>query len=246
MAQVRELLDQQKEFYRTLLEQQEKSFKACVQIIVDSSNRRIDDLAKQVYDFKVSLEMTQKDFDDFRNLCKSWSKTCTETKMDMDKFNNNWISVSDKMDYLEGQSKRHNLVVDGIKESENEKTSDSEMKVRKLLCEQLQLDHTKIEMDWAYRTGKSTSSERPRPIVVRFLRMKDKLAVLNKSKNLKGSGIYINEDFPEAIRQKRKELLPAMKAARERGDIAYLRYDKLIIHPPSQNQTRTTTHNMDQ
>lgn len=58
MAQVRELLDQQKEFYRTLLEQQEKSFKACVQIIVDSSNRRIDDLAKQVYDFKVSLEMT--------------------------------------------------------------------------------------------------------------------------------------------------------------------------------------------
>lgn len=37
MAQVRELFDQQKDFYRTLLEQQEKkSFKSCVQIIVDT------------------------------------------------------------------------------------------------------------------------------------------------------------------------------------------------------------------
>lgn len=30
MAQVRELLDQQKDFYRTLLKQQEKSFRSCV------------------------------------------------------------------------------------------------------------------------------------------------------------------------------------------------------------------------
>jgi len=94
----------------------------------------------------------------------------------------------------------------------------------------------KIELDWAHRTGKPvTPSEKPRPIVVRFLRLKDKLAVLDKAKNLKGSGIFINEDFSETVRQRRKDLLPAMKAARERGDIAYLRYDKLIVHPPTQN-----------
>jgi len=40
----------------TELEQQEKNFKSSVQIIVDSSNKRIDDLSKQVYDFKVSDE----------------------------------------------------------------------------------------------------------------------------------------------------------------------------------------------
>jgi len=56
MAQVRELLGQQKDFYRTLLEQQEKNCKSSVQIIVDSTNKRIDDLSKQVYDFKVSDE----------------------------------------------------------------------------------------------------------------------------------------------------------------------------------------------
>ena len=84
MTQMRELLDQQKDFYRTLLEQQEKSFKTCVQIIVDSSKRRIDDLSKQVYDFKVSLEMTQKVFYDFKLLCKTWSKNSNETRADLE------------------------------------------------------------------------------------------------------------------------------------------------------------------
>lgn len=70
------------------------------------------------------------------------------------------------------------------------------------------------------------SFEKPRPVVERFLQLKNKLAVLDKAKNLKGSGIFINEDFPEAVRQKKeKKPLPAKKAARERGDVAYLRYD---------------------
>ncbi|KAG7462371.1 hypothetical protein JOB18_039091 [Solea senegalensis] len=192
MAQVRELLDQQKDFYRTLLEQQKKSFKTCVQIIVDSSNRRTDDLSKQVYDLQVSLEMTQKDFDDFKISCKPWSKNCMETRTDLDTICKSMISISDKTEYLEGQSRRQNVVVNGIKGSGNEKVSESEEKVRKL-----QLDHLKIELDWAHRTGKPMAlSEKPRPIVVRFLRLKDKLAVLDKAKNLKGSGIFINKVFP--------------------------------------------------
>jgi len=118
-----------------LLEQQEKSFKSCVQIIVDSSNRRIDDLSKQVYDFKVSLEMTQKEFDDFKISCGSLSKNCSETRTDLDTICKSLISVSDKTEYLEGQTRRHNIVVDGIKESVKEKVSESEEKVRKLFSE---------------------------------------------------------------------------------------------------------------
>lgn len=143
MTQVRELLDQQKDFYRTLLEQQKKS----VQIIVDSSNMRTDDLSKQVYDLKVSLEMTQKEFDDFKISCKPWSKNCSETRTDLDTICKSMISISDKTEYLEGQSRRQNIVVNGIKESGNEKVSESEEKVRKLLSEKLQLDHFKIELD---------------------------------------------------------------------------------------------------
>lgn len=51
------------------------------------------------------------------------------------------------------------------------------------------------------------SFEKPRPVVERFLQLKNKLAVLDKAKNLKGSGIFINEDFPEAVRQKKEKNL---------------------------------------
>lgn len=139
------------------------------------------------------------------------------------------MSVPDKIDNLEGQSKRHNIIVDGIEESNKEKSFESEQKVRKIFTEKLILDHSKIELEWAHRPVKEESSQKHRPIVVKFLQLKDKLAVLDKTKHLKGYGRYINEDFPEAFQLKRKELFPAMKAARERGDIAYLRY-QLINH----------------
>ena len=103
----------------------------------------------------------------------------------------------------------------------------------------MQIDHRQIEIERAHHSGKPASmSNKPRPITVKLLRHKDKLSILAKAKTLKGSNIYINEDFSDTVRQKRRELLPEMKAAQERGDIAYLRYDKLIVHPPSHKPRR--------
>lgn len=107
--------------------------------------------------------------------------------------------------------------------------------MKKLLVDKLLLQQ-KVEMERVHRTGKP-GGDRPRQIVVEFLRYKDKSTILQHTKSLKGTKIYINEDFTDAVRRKRKELLPALKAARERGDIAYLRHDKLVIHP------RTSTPN---
>lgn len=67
-----------------------------------------------------------------------------------------------------------------------------------------------------------------RPIVVKWLRFKDRLVVLEKAKLLKGSRIYINDDFSQSVRQRHKESIPAMKDVRQKGDIAYLKFDKLI------------------
>lgn len=223
MAQVRVLLDQQKEIYKALLEQQERSFKTCVEIVFESTNKRVAVLQNEVHELKASLDFTQKEFDELK-----LSKTVMET------VNKSLISLSEKSDYNESQSRRNNLIFDGIQESESETWSDSEAKVKKLLSEKLGIDHQKIELERAHRTGKTSSeATRPRPIVAKFLRFKDKQEVLSNAKKLAGTNIYINEDYPEAVRQKRKDLLPAMKEARKRGDIAYLRYDKLIVHPPS-------------
>jgi hypothetical protein len=63
---------------------------------------------------------------------------------------------------------------------------------------------------------------------------KDKVAALERAKNLRGTYIFLNGNYPEVVCQKREELILARKAARARGDIAYIRHDRLIVHPPFQ------------
>uniref|UniRef100_A0A3B5LSP2 B30.2/SPRY domain-containing protein n=1 Tax=Xiphophorus couchianus TaxID=32473 RepID=A0A3B5LSP2_9TELE len=63
----------------------------------------------------------------------------------------------------------------------------------------------------------------PRPIVVKFLRYKDRSTILQSTKALKGSKIFINEDFTDAVRKRRAELMPDLRAARQRGDILLCR-----------------------
>ena len=40
-------------------------------------------------------------------------------------------------------------------------------------------------------------------------------------------GVFVNEDFSMRVVSRRKELIPEMKEARDRGKIAYLSYDKV-------------------
>lgn len=102
--------------------------------------------------------------------------------------------------------------------------------------ERFHLESIQMVVEHAHRTGNPSlySGKTPRPILIKFLRYKDKMAVLGKAKDLKGTNIYVNEDVTEAVRQKHKEPFPAMKAARERGSIAYIRYDRSTPLPKSQ------------
>ena len=87
----------------------------------------------------------------------------------------------------------------------------------------------------AHRIGKlEPGIEKPRTIAVKFLSFKDRDTVLKNSKLLKNTGIYINEDFSDAVQQRRREQIPKMKQARERGKIAYFSYDRLVIKDKKQ------------
>ena len=71
--------------------------------------------------------------------------------------------------------------------------------------------------------------------MAKFANHKIRNAVLNERKQLKGTNIFIREDFSDKVLDKRRELVPKMFEARRNGMVAYLRYDKLITH--SRNNT---------
>ena len=77
--------------------------------------------------------------------------------------------------------------------------------------------------------GRFEADGRPRTVVFKLLRFKDKEEILKRAKNLKGTNLYINEDYSDKVRQKRKELLPKLREARTQGKIAYLRFDQLVV-----------------
>jgi hypothetical protein len=74
-----------------------------------------------------------------------------------------------KTDYSEGQSRRNKMVAVGIPESSHENWPRSEENVRKMITDKLQMDHTKIEVESAHRSGKhvTSRSDRSRPILVK-------------------------------------------------------------------------------
>lgn len=195
--------------------QQQENFKGFVQIIMDSTNSRLDTINKEVQEIKTSIQFTQKEVDDIKAGNKAQLEASNSMQTDIMRICDRLSTVTDKMEYLEGQSRKNNLVFDGIDEVPGETWADAEEKVRAILVERLQLQHS-IEIERVHRTGKpAAGGNRPRSMVVKFLRSKDRSAVLERAKKLRGTNIYINEDHTDAVRMKRKELLPKLREARE-------------------------------
>ncbi|CAH1274709.1 Hypp5400 [Branchiostoma lanceolatum] len=187
---------------------------------------------KEVQEIRDSLQYSQKDIEEGKSATSQYEQRINEIEAELSQLKADSTTSVNKMDYLENQSRRNNIIVDGIPDSKEESWEESEQKVRVMIKEKLKLDPRKIEIERAHRNGRFQPGERPRPIVAKLLRFKDRLTILQNAKHLKGTGIYINEDFSDAVRQKRKNLLPEMRAARERGNIAFLRFDRLVVHPP--------------
>lgn len=207
-------------------------------MLIDSSNKRCDKVVKELCELKTSLQFTQKDADDVKTDLAKLTEDLKLASGESHSMSESLRAMTEKAEYLEGQARRNNLVFEGIQESTNERWTETEEKVKALFKEKLQLPGD-IALEWVVRMTKrndSTPVDLPRPVVASFLRFKDRSAVLESAKKLRGTNIFINEDFTEAVRQRRRELLPALKAARSRGEIAYLRYDKLITHPANTNK----------
>ena len=56
-----------------------------------------------------------------------------------------------------------------------------------------------------------------RPILLELRIWNQKMEILRRKNKLKGTAIYINEDFPKEVLDQRRELVKHMKAEREQG-----------------------------
>ena len=211
---------------KQMLQQQRDDFSAMITSLMNSFNDRYDRLKETVTEIRVSLEYSQQDIAAIKDSLELQDKNQQSVCVQMTSIQDNLKEIESSVDYLENQSRRNNVIFDGIQEDVNETWQDSERKVNEILEESMNLDGLVIER--AHRVGKPRSP-RGRLVVVKFLNYKDREEVLRNAKNLKGTDVYVREDVSSRVLSKRREQLPQLKAARQSGKLAYFKFDKLII-----------------
>ena len=145
----------------------------------------------------------------------------------------NYENVKDRMENqeeriqaLERQARKNNLVFFGIEE--NEKTYESlERNVITWVEHYLSVKLNYADIQEVKRIGKK--DERIRPIVVTFSTLGTKIKIMKQKSELKGTHYYIKEDYPKQILEKRRELQKQLQTERENGNIAVIKYDRLIV-----------------
>lgn len=212
---------------KLLLQQQREDFSSMINSLMQSFNDRYDKLQASVTEVKVSLEYSQKDIDNLQKSVITQDETQKSISNEAAIITDNLNDISNKLDYLENQSRRNNIIFDGIPETKQETWKVSEEKVLSVLKTNMGFtDDPPIER--AHRVG-SANPRKTRPIVVKFLNFKDRDTVLRNGKKLRGTSVYVRDDLSEKVLARRRSQMDLLKEARQEGKIAYFNYDRLII-----------------
>ena len=100
--------------------------------------------------------------------------------------------------------------------------------IEKLFSEKLDL---KPAIDNIHRLGSKFNKRdtRPRSVIVKLTRFQDRQNCLKRSRLLRGTNVYINEDVCRATADIRKQKLEELKIKRSQGYIAYFSGVNIIV-----------------
>lgn len=135
------------------------------------------------------------------------------------------LELRAKVDDLENRSRRNNLVVYGVEESHEEDSKKQKVNgdiFRKILGVEIN------SIERMHRIGQR-NAERPRPVILKLCNYVDKTKVLSSCFKLKGTNIFISEDFSKNIRDTRTKLWRSTAEERKTGSKVSLHFDKLKV-----------------
>lgn len=149
--------------------------------------------------------------------------------------------LKDKISELESKLKRadiekrkNNLVFFGI--NENIKFEAELVDFIKEIIVDMGVHMDSQEISKVYRVGKKTDNK-IRPVVVTITTQWKKHLIMKNKPNLP-QGVNIKEDYPKEILDKRKQLQPQVEEEIKKGNIAYIKYDKLIVKKSKENREK--------
>jgi len=177
-----------------------------------------------------SLDALRGQLDDVKTShAEQTSKASHETaklKHELSKAKDENIRLKDSILKLQYSQKRCNLILDGIPESESENCS---IKVNKVFRSNLGIREN-IELVRCFRIGREprTKHTRPRQILAELPDPISRRKVWDARSKLKGTNIYMSEDFPIEVDRIRRKLRIIAKAAKDQDPSCRVQYDTLL------------------
>lgn len=138
------------------------------------------------------------------------------------------VVLENKIDQLENQSRRSNLIVYGLAEAENETSETLEHQVNNEIIKNILELKEPIAIERIHRLGRPEEGK-IRPVIFKLLDWRDKSLILKNGFKLKDTVLSIGEDFSRRIREVRKNLWQRSKIHRDKGEKVYMAFDKLYI-----------------
>ena len=216
---------------REMLQMQERMFKNMFESVLSSVNMRIDKVVKSVAELKASLEYSQQDIDDLMEAADA----IDDMEDELEDIQHGLHKNEEKLEYLENQSRRNNIRIDGIPEEDNESWLNTETKAKEALHEKRNLTFETV-IERAHRVGARPRpgaadgiNRHPRAVVYCLRDWKQKDEILRATRRIKPSGIFLNEDLANETIEKRKAQLDKLKQAKRAEKTAYFVLDRLVV-----------------
>ena len=169
-----EFLEMIREIVKEEIKNHEEKVGKIIKVQLENTNHRLDRISQEVVDITKSLEFTQEQLDEESAKLKN---DVRKIQTDMKYIEDDLLDpeyVMGKLIELEDRSRRNNLRIDGVEETPNETWDICEGKVQDIVKNKLGIT-AEIEFDHCHRTGKFKKNQaKPRTIVCRLLRFKDK------------------------------------------------------------------------
>ncbi|XP_062619728.1 uncharacterized protein LOC134281270 [Saccostrea cucullata] len=150
-----------------------------------------------------------------------------KTREDIQTLNEASVNLRESMIDLKARSMRDNLIFSGIWEEKNE---DTEAVLQEFIYRKFKPGY-EISFERVHRMGKwSEFNEYPRNIVAKFSFFKDREFIRTRApQKLSGTRIWVNEQYPPEIEEKRKKLYPVLRQARKDHKKVKLVRDTLYV-----------------
>ena len=184
---------------RELLLSQERMFQNFVESIAANLTKRVDDLVTKIADLKASLEFSQNDIEKHKTQITLLDANLQSVVEEITKLQTLGAKQLEKATYLENQSRRNNVGIEGVVEESGVSWESTEGKVKEMFTEKLQMDSPPA-IERAHRTGKGKKPDgtpKPRTVVCKLYDWKDREAILKAARRIKPQGIHIFEDLAE-------------------------------------------------